>query len=189
LKDLICQIFQIKSSIVTDNGDTVYFHYDGSAYVERDNRKNVLKSFSRGPGSEGLISGYDYSYNPIFGIYKKFYADGGIMEKGGFCWFGFKIGKWFYYDKIGNILNIIDYDEGYNFDERKIFHYCLKNNIPLKKVLDGPRTTMHKIKSNDKNNTWVITYPNYDSGFYMTVVLDGGTGRLLKKDQTLFPQN
>lgn len=73
----------IKTNLV--NKDTIYQIFRQDAYIEETPQKNVIKSFFRLTGGDGTIAGYDYSGNPILGLYKKFYRDGSIMEKGGFC--------------------------------------------------------------------------------------------------------
>lgn len=169
------------------NKDTIYQLFRQDVYIEEDLQKNVIKSFSRSMNGDGTISGYDYSANPILGVYKQFYPNGNIMEKGGFCWFGFKMGQWFYFDQQGSITKTVDTDAGYDFNYRSLFNYCEKNNIPLYKATSGHRTSIYK-KMVDGKKVWAIRYPRVDDFVYITILLDGSKGTLIKSEQAPFPR-
>ncbi|RYE13284.1 MAG: hypothetical protein EOP45_21430 [Sphingobacteriaceae bacterium] len=176
-----------KTEVSITRRDTVYQHYDQQSYYEEDTKRNLLKSFSRSSDS-GIIDGYDYSVNPVIGIYKEFFPDGQIRLKGMFCYYGFRMGKWFSYNQEGLLTGTTDYDSCYAFTTKDILSFCKKNRIPLKKVMFGHRTSIYKKKTPDGNCIWVIRYPRQDIFYYFTVVIDASNGKVLSTTRSPFPR-
>lgn len=96
------------------------------------------------------------------------------------------MGKWFYYDEDGLNTDTIDTDAGYEFSYRGVFSYCKKNDISLAKATSGNRTSIYK-KVLDGKKVWVIRYP-FAQDFYITIVLEGSTGTLIKTTKEPFPR-
>ncbi len=176
-----------KTEVSTINGDTIYHHYNQQSYEEVDNKRNLLKSFSRS-SDDGTISGYDYSVNPILGIYKEFFSNGQIKVKGVFCYYGFRVGKWLYYNNEGLLTDTIDYDLCYTFNTDDIINFCKENKVPLEKVTFGHRTSIYKKKTPDGKCVWVIRYPRQDIFYYITLQIDASNGTILKTERSPFPQ-
>ena len=170
--------------IIIKNHDTIYCHYDTLYYDEVDKRGNELRDFHR---YKDEISGYDYSSNPIFGIYKEFYPNGNIKLKGLYCCFGFNIGQWFNYDNNGKLIKTINNDLGYTFNTDSLINFCKKNAIPLKKVEWGFGTYIHKRVSKKGKLVWVIQYPDFNSQQYITLSLDAKKGKVLNTTYSVFP--
>jgi hypothetical protein len=168
--------------------DTIYHHYDLQSYSENNSKGNNLKYFSRALGGNGTISGYDYSVNPILGVYKEFFPGGNIKIKGVFCWYGFKTGRWFYFNEKGVLKNVIDYDLTYKFNTDSIMDFCNRKKIPLEKKSFGYRTSIYK-KLLDGKYIWIINYPHLDKSYYTTLQLDAKNGKVIKTGQMPFPED
>lgn len=106
-------------------------YYGGSNYEVNDHNHNRVAYYTK--SSDGSYSGYDYSQNPLIGIYREFYPNGNIKTKGLVCWFGFNIGLWYYFNESGNVINTIDYDDGFDFSYEQVFKFCEENKISLQK--------------------------------------------------------
>jgi|SRR5690554_3985155 len=168
--------------------DTVYVISSFSRIEERDKEGNLLIYYSSGGlGSDGTISGYDYSLNPIIGIYKEFHPNGNIRLKGIYCWFGFKIGEWFYYDEEANLIKSENFDDGYSFTHEMLFKYCEENKISLEKVTSGYRTHISKYQDNNGIYFWYIKYPDIQNGIYSIIKMSGETGKIVERDEEALP--
>ena len=82
--------------------------------------------YSKSKDKYSGFSGYDYSENPIMGVFRDFYPNNKIKTKGVFCKFGFKIGKWYNYDEKGHLVSQEDNDRGFDFTYNDVFEYCFK---------------------------------------------------------------
>jgi len=180
-------VFTNKKSERIQGKDTVYIYSDDFSYFEHDKNHRILKHFSSSSNSKGEVDGYDYSVNSIFGIYKAFYSNGIIKEKGLFCWFGFKMGIWYYLDEAGTLVNSVDYDSGYDFGVELIFDFCTKNNIPLIRDDNSYSTRISKAEK-DGQKIWFIEYPFYKNGTIKFIELDGKTGQVIREFEREFPQ-
>ncbi|PTX62347.1 hypothetical protein C8N46_103447 [Kordia periserrulae] len=200
------------------NIDTVYVNKRSSSYSEHDANRNTLVYYSGNLKKDGTvenISGYDYSINPIFPVYKSFHNNGNIKTKGVVCWFGFDIGVWYHFDENGNVIKTIDYDEGFDFTYQQVFEFCEERGIPLVKKNKGNRTKIWKQVISDDKYYWHIEYPiiekikNIDTkalkkeieqGIYIKieeneyiknvskhVKLDGKTGEILETKESPLP--
>ena len=138
------------------------------------------------------ILGTDYSVNPIFGVFKEFTKDGIIQVKGMICYYGFKLGTWYYYNALGRLTKSVDQDAGYKFGVADIINYCLKNSIPIEKKQedkrnDFPLVTIARIRLKNKHPAWLIIYP--ENIVDKTVYIDAENGRILKIKITPAPLN
>jgi hypothetical protein len=175
----------------TTDSTIVYISSNEYSYQEKDSFRNTLQYYSSGAGGDGgdgEISGFDYSVNKIVGIYKEFYASGGIKTKGIYCWFGFKIGLWYYYDTEGNVTTIENCDKGFSFTTDDVFLYCMNNNISLEKIETGPRTTISKYTDSENKSYWYIHYPDTEKPIYINIQIDAITGHVINKTEHPFPR-
>lgn len=167
---------------------TVYITSKSDSYVERDSTGKLIKFFSSGLGGNNEISGYDYSQNPIIGIYKEFYENGNIKTKGVYCWFGFKIGKWYNYDVNGNIIKVEDTDKGFSFSTNDIFLFAENRKISLEKKDGGKRTEILKYTDSENKSYWFIQYPDYEKIKYINIQIDGNNGKVVNTKELPFEE-
>jgi len=157
---------------------------DNLLEVKNHNGETII-SYSKSD-NVNYFSGYDYSTNSIIGIYKEFYSNNVLKTKGLYCWFGFKIGKWYSYNEKGELISYEDFDQGFNFTYEMVFSYCNKNNISLEKKGSGNTTTITKYISEDKNVLlWGISY--YDNNSNKIIELDGKNGDLVRTFELPLP--
>ena len=148
-----------------------------------------LINYTKSNDDKSGFSGYDYSENPIIGIFREFYPNNKIKTKGIFCWFGFKIGKWYNYDENGNLISQDDYDKGFKFTYKDIFEYCIKNNIPLDKKENGYKTSIRKhISTKDKIYLWGIDYLDTEKNLVKIIELNGKDGSISKTYEYPMPK-
>ena len=164
---------------INEESGTTFKLFNGRKYEEWDQKsKRTIRSFyASGEREIKRITGYDYSVNPIVGIYKEFYPDGKIRVKGLYCWFGFKIGTWFYFDQDGVVAKEEDTDVGFSFTYKDVFEYCKENNVSLERNSEfKPHIT--KSKTSDVPTTyWYITFPFTDK--MITHKLSGVDGTVI----------
>lgn len=172
---------------ITDSSKNINVIKRENLYEIRDRNNIIIVSYSKGPHENSFFSGYDYSENPVIGIYKEFYPDNNIKIKGIYCWFGFKIGKWYNYSEDGNLISVVDYDEGFNYSINEIFQYCETNNISLEKKQSGLRTEISKYIAPDQKRYWYIQYPNYEKQCFINIQIDALTGMVILKKEIEFP--
>lgn len=154
----------------------------------RNGKGEILISFSKSDKTKSF-SGYDYSLNPIIGIYKQFHPNGVIKQKGLFCWFGFKIGVWYEFDSNGSLISSEDFEKSYNFNYEQLFMYCQNHNIPLEKKTSGSRTKIYKFFLKDLDlHVWSIIYPDYDKRVEKVIMLDGNDGKVVKEFEQSLPE-
>lgn len=175
--------------------DTIYITNREHEYHVYDNPYDesiiFYSSGWNGQDAWGNFSGYDYSQNPLIGIFREYYLNNNIKTKGLYCWFGFNVGKWYHFSENGDLISIEDFDEGYEYSMDQIFSYCQKNGIPLgKKAIDGDGRHMTKIRkfksSLDNNNYWSIQFPDYKNKVVIYLQIDAISGNIVKKTQEPF---
>ena len=165
------------------NKDTMDCYASSTIYEEYDKNKKLRVSFYK----KDRILGYDYSTNPIIGIYKEFYQTGGIKMKGVYCWLGFKMGLWYHYDLDGNLIQIEDYEKGFECTTENIFAYCADNNISLERITDyniidfkTKQTKIRKITDAINKTFWYITYWDFKKSKRFIIQMDAKTGKVIQ---------
>lgn len=172
----------------TNKNEPIYINKTDNIFNIRDKDGKTIAYFSKGYQEGSAFSGYDYSENPIIGIYKEFYPNNNIKVKGIYCWFGFKIGKWYNYSDNGGLISTEDFDSGFIYNMDQVFSYCQENGISLEKKESGYKTTISKYKSiSDNKNYWGIRYPNYEKQVYINIQIDGTNGNIVKTVESPFP--
>jgi hypothetical protein len=157
------------------SGRTIYVTLGPTHYIENDSLGVERKQYHKSNES-GLIYSYDYSLNPIIGTYKEYHKNGTISGKGIYCALGFKIGKWYSYNKDGTLTGCEDFDEGYGFNYKKILGFCQQNNIPLQIRINGfPGTEIIKY-----NSRWYVNHVDYQKTIRKVFIIDGNTGQLIE---------
>lgn len=179
-----------QTELAVQNGDTIYQHHNSNSYYEKNRAGEEIKYFyKRGNTKDSPIIGYDYSADPIFGIYKEFTSNGLLQVKGIYCWFGFNVGLWFYYDQMGRLSKTIDYDKGYVFGTDSIFNFCKTHSISLEKKKDGYATAIRKRTMPTGKLIWTVSYASEDGFKIVTLTLDASNGEVLKSNTSAKPLN
>ena len=88
-----------------------------------------------------------------------------------------EIGKKYYFDGSGNIVSIIDTDEGYNISWKQATHIGDKYTIRKKK--NKSRTWLRKNSYNGKK-VWSYSFINKRSQM-KEIIIDGTNGKILKE--------
>lgn len=183
---------KIYGEVKQKNIDTIYLYYRQDGFFINDKNGNHLINYHKFIGDKFGYYGYDYSQDSIIGIFREFYPNKNIRTKGLYCWFGFKIGKWYTFSEEGKLISVEDFDNGYKFNANKIFIYCKKNKIPLKKTgyyktFYPYNTKIRKFKSDEDNkNYWIIKYPDYEKQKDITIQIDALSGNVSKKTEEPF---
>ena len=159
-------------------------------------------------------SGFYYStvrgrefINPYIYIYREFYPNDGLKKKkyGSVLFDTGYVGKEYRYDEEGNLVETIDYNEGYEFTTEDIINYCIKNGIDVDKRYDSYKTvtTISRVKDKDNNPFWWIKYPlpfmrktwvetweewELRKPEEEILTIDGKTGQLINKSTQELPQ-
>lgn len=115
LSNLIRKQLKVKKEIL--------YYTRENLLVVKNSIGEELINYTKSNDDKSGFSGYDYSENPIIEFFREFYPNNNIKTKGIFCWFGFKIGKWYNYDENGNLIYKDDYDKGFKFTYKDIFEY------------------------------------------------------------------
>lgn len=137
-----------------------------------------------------------YYENSPFMIQKTFYPNGNIKEK------GLKIvkgniykGNWYYFDENGKLTHTIDNDKLFDFSWEQVEKFMEENKISMPignfyvegKTSVGRVSTLLYPKSSEKEapqsilKAWGITWKGEEWNQYYSVVLDGDTGKILKR--------
>jgi disulfide oxidoreductase YuzD len=171
----------LENNKVTDNVKA-YFNENSSGinYTEFDSYNNILKEIIE-TKSEFTVKKY---LTPLIIVNKVYYKNGNIKMKGIANILGFGIGKVYYFDDKGKIIEGKDYDKGYKFDHTDVYDFCKKNNIDLSNQKDASNIKIQKI-IHEGIPCWYIA--NNDSKGYDFYILDGKNGSLLKKGKTPLP--
>jgi len=72
----------IMAKMITADPKNTRVAINENLYEIRDNSNEILVSYSKGPEKNSFFSGYDYSQNPLIGIYKEFYPNKASKLKG-----------------------------------------------------------------------------------------------------------
>ncbi|MBF4472725.1 MULTISPECIES: hypothetical protein [Flavobacterium] len=157
-------------------GKTIYVNIGKNEYVENDSLHFCLIRYTKSDDSKSTFSGYDFSINPIVGIYKEFHENGNIKLKGIYCFLGFKIGNWYKYDENGELINVENFDRDYKFGYKKVFSFCLINKISLQRINNDKSVSQIR----KYNKCWYIqSQPDYNKRVYKEYEIDGNTGKLI----------
>lgn len=168
-------------------GENYYKTQSKNRLVVKDRTGEELINYTKGNNEDSGFSGYDYSENSIIGVFKQFYPNNTIKTKGVFCWFGFKIAKWYNYDENGNLISTDDFDRGFDFTYEDVFEYCKINNISLEKKEEN-RTEIRKyVSPNEEESFWGIRYRSKEKGVYINIRLDGKTGTEIARTESTLP--
>lgn len=167
-----------------DDNRTIY-----RSYYEIRDKKNI-KEFGESYPLEII-----YYNNSPFIIQKTFFPNGNIKEK------GLKIvkgnlykGTWFYFDEKGKLINTIDNDKLFGFSWEQIEKFMEENKIEMllgngnhgHSSINRVSTLLYP-KSSEKEapqsilKAWGITWKGEEWNQYYSVVLDGDTGKILKR--------
>lgn len=165
---------------------------NGHYPYESKNLQTIGKTKYKELNANGLVKKYYQNFelenvvgretiNPYIYLYKEFYPNDSLKVKGLYTILDFRIGKWYYYDTIGNLINVIDTDEGYDFTAEDIIKFCIKEDVPLNRKYPSEYvayTRINKTKKNDKL-LWEIT--NITNGQLVKIVVDGKTGTVISR--------
>ena len=132
-------------------------------------------------------------YTKSYFIYvKKYSSNYSIKEKGLLFNQGSQIGIWYYFDESGKLIKEENTDEGYDFTPEDVVKYCESHKIKLPKGYQdsGYKTSVYK-KEIDGKKVWQISYVIAvgKEEFIEEIILDGKTGKLIKKKQVSYINN
>ncbi len=113
--------------------------------------------------------------------YGEVYTNGIMRAKGISSWLGFSINKSYKYDDKGKLIETIDYDEGYEFNYKKVLDFCKKNKIDILSKKGPNNNTINNITLENGRKVWVISYHNMINNKIDTYQLDGQTGEIIQK--------
>jgi hypothetical protein len=159
----------IKESLTYDGSTIILRHFDEDNNLTQEIRRNNVSTFVNIYISEQMV--YSRSYFPNLNI----------QSKGIGSWLGFSIGKQYFFNQQGALVNTKDNDQGYQFDFDQIFSYCLSHNVSLKQPTGTPFVTIRKSLRTDGRHVWTIENPILSKGKYEFFVLDGTNGKILRK--------
>lgn len=145
-----------------------------------------LINYTKSNDDNSGFSGYDYSENPIIGVFRQFYSNNNIKSKGIFCWFGFKIGKWYNYDVNGNLISTHNFDKDFDFTYEDVFKYCKKNNISLEKKEENHTDIIKYLSPDLKESFWGIRYRSKEKSVYINIRLDSKSGKEIVRTESPF---
>lgn len=97
--------------------------------------------------------------------------------------FNFYVGKKYYYDEEGDLVNMVDTDEGYHFTYEDVLKFYVRK---WKRLVDDDYGIPVKIDRgtivNDNNKKyWSLTHKNEKTGLSDVYFLDSQSGRVFKK--------
>lgn len=168
---------------IVDN-DTINVLTTETSYREYDKNRKLREIRD----SKTHMSEWDYSENQLFKVYRRFYPTGEIQFKGVSSIYGFRVGKWYYYDEKGNLIEVVDHDKGFDFTMEDIFAFCLANNISLEeRGLFAPATGIRKYTDAENRTFWFITYRDYTKGKTIMLQIDAKTGAVVKTSESNLP--
>jgi len=190
------------------NNDTIFIKRSYNEYHESNKNGWELRTHKSSSCKTCLIDVYIREKYNWFYISKRYYSTGGIKEKGVQLDYrnSGRVGLWYYYDEYGNVTNIIDYDEGYNFTFADVISYVIDNNIPFWKHYEFVKTInrdslilflrsspassdfpLHTgIQINKSTNgvfstpVWRLTYIDFNNNELVTIELYGKTGEFIR---------
>gem|GEM_PF-7104062 len=125
---------------------------------------------------------YKEKIDNLFYYSEIYFLNGNIHSKGIASWLGFPINKGYKYDKEGNLIETIDYDEGYEFNYEKVLQFCRENNIDILYRKGPSNNKVSKITTENGRKVWNIDYFNLKTGKIDFYQLDGHTGEIIYKE-------
>ena len=158
---------------------------------EKHGKKRIKKEKGVFIEEDSYSTGYIrriYYDTSSFKYNKKFHLNTIIKEKGIMFNNGSQYGIWYKYNEKGELIKVIDTDEGYDYGWDKILEYCLKNNIVLTKGYiksGGVPTEILKLEEEGRK-IWQIMYYDKEQEKKFLVKLDGKSGELLSKKELEF---
>ena len=187
----------LKNSNAKERGYSYDGKLDENRFVHRSffeildaNMKYIIK-----PGEYHPLEIIYYNNSP-FMIQKTFYPNGNIREK------GLKIvkgniykGMWYYFDEKGKLIQTIDNDKLFGFKWEQVEKFMEENQIPM--ILGNayyggvsinrwtpllyPQSSEKDSTQKSDRNLYSITYKGEVWNQYFDVVLDGDTGKILRR--------
>ena len=136
------------------------------------------------------VSGYSsskYLQGEYFYIFKDYYNNGNIKEKGIRFHSGpFKKGVWYEFDINGKLVKTIDYDQFYKFTFEDVLLFCEKKNILIEKAILKPSTGLHTsinrwFDESLGKYTWTVSWL-ITPEIKQILTLDGNTGKIIKTE-------
>ena len=158
--------------------DTIYFlHTSPHSYSEQDKSGKQTRRIWKGDyGFSETI----FSSNPRFKTQKRYYPTGGIKDKGVFYSGGMKVGLWYHYDEKGNLIEMVDHDEGFDFTLEDVLAYRLNNHFPV----PWEKIGIEKLNEG-KVKAWYVSYVIERTKF--TTILDAKTGAVIERRTYEYP--
>lgn len=162
-----------------------YFYKSHNGYIldqyntDNDKIKEVEMAFD-----SSLIEVTE-KIDDYFNIYETYFGNGKMKSKLISSKLGFVIGKQYYYNKEGELIETIDTDQGYKFNYEDVLEFCVKKNISFDTITFPLRIS--KVKRRDGKRTWVIEYPNNEIQKIEIYVLDAESGNTLLEKEELWP--
>ncbi|WP_267403387.1 MULTISPECIES: hypothetical protein [unclassified Chryseobacterium] len=184
---------QKKITLMTDKW---FERFDVSRFNKNSSDKTYLITSNTGIILQDDQSpGYrerSYKASSYFKVYKFFYNNGNIEKKGLLFNEGSQIGVWYYFDESGKLIKEENTDEGYDFKPEDVIKYCEIHKIKLPKGYQdsGYQTSVQK-RELDGKKVWAISYSTTveREDFIEEIILDGKTGKLIRKKQTPYINN
>ena len=135
----------------------------------------------------GYTSGESFK-NEYFYIFRRYYNNGNIKEKGLRFHSGpFKKGVWYEFDINGKLVKTIDYDQFYKFTFENVLQFCEKRNILVEKAILKPGSGFHTsigrgLDESSGKYVWVVSWlMTFNTIQY--IYLDGNTGKIIKTEE------
>lgn len=190
------------SSLMTPTIDNKFEKFD-STYFNSSSKKNkyVLQEINKDGCYIEMIKleesrDFRTHKNSFFSTVKLYHNNLNIKRKGlGFNAnkFAFKKGIWYEFNEKGELIKEVDYDKAYDFSFEDILAFCAKEKIPVDKGPILQSTGYHTmIMRNEDVNTsgavWEIRWlkkPDIEE----SIKLDGKTGKILERKETMFINN
>lgn len=134
--------------------------------------------------------------NEYFFINKIFFGNGNIKYKGlSFIYDGFPKGKWYYFNKKGNLEKTIDYDEPFSFTFEQMLEFARRQGVvfykyPQNKEVRYPayRPKLHREYDEKTGECWwelwkkADTPIEEDTSFKIEIIrVDGKTGKEISR--------
>jgi hypothetical protein len=157
--------------------------YDGYLFVEFDGKGKKIKEIKT--SSNSPIIDVKENIDLYFDYYETYFSNGNISTKSIKSWLGFNINKIYNYSASGELVSVIDTDEGYDFRYDDILRFCKEKQISLE-TKSFP-IHINKITRPDGLKTWVITYANEKFHKIEIYVINGSNGEVSKHDFEPWP--
>lgn len=128
-------------------------------------------------------------------IHKTYYSDGKIKDKGLYNDLGFPVGKWYEFNELGKLTEVIDTDKNYNFTFQQ-----LKEELSFEEKLSfdnlkarnsgnwGNEYSIKIRRFSEPDPRWYVTYSDTTNsangawGTNIEIVYNGKTGERISKE-------